>query len=270
MVVASARDECHHGAQLAPVMPPAARLRVSALSALAAASLACTSTPRAQVAAARPPAVPTVDPVADDEPSGARAIAGPTTATAAVTSIDSDGDGVLDVDDKCPSEAATTYDGGRDGCPRPVCGLRQEHIIFHRTIRFARGSAAILGAEAAYVRELADTLQKLPIVTLVEVAGFADDERDAVASVALSTARARAVLDRLVSRGVPRSRLRARGYGPYCRLDPGVTPQARQTNRRVELRVAAVAPGAYTVAPTVLGCPEATAAGLAPEPVPLP
>ena len=54
---------------------------------------------------------------------------------------------------------------------------------------------------------------------------------------ALSAARAIAVVQALVARGVPPQRLAAAGFGEYQPLDLGTTEDAYARNRRIELKL---------------------------------
>jgi chemotaxis protein MotB len=54
---------------------------------------------------------------------------------------------------------------------------------------------------------------------------------------ALSSARAIAVVKYLISQGVPADRLVAAGFGEFQPIAPGDTPDARATNRRIELKL---------------------------------
>jgi len=178
---------------------------------------------------------------------------------------DADHDGIPDANDKCPN-APETYNGidDEDGCPdKAVCspGVPTPIVILEK-LRFAKGSSAIGPDATELLHSVAEVMTAHPEFHLLEVEGFADDEGTPAAALALSTARAKAALDQLVAHGVGKERLRAKGYGPYCRLD-GAAPEQ---NRRVEFRFAAVDPSAAI--PNELGCAEATAHGIVPDPVP--
>ncbi|MET0747755.1 MAG: peptidoglycan -binding protein [Rhizobium sp.] len=54
---------------------------------------------------------------------------------------------------------------------------------------------------------------------------------------ALSSARAIAVVKYLIAQGVPADRLVAAGFGEFQPIAPGDTPDARATNRRIELKL---------------------------------
>ncbi|QFY61251.1 peptidoglycan -binding protein [Rhizobium grahamii] len=53
----------------------------------------------------------------------------------------------------------------------------------------------------------------------------------------LSSARAISVVKFLISQGVPADRLVAAGFGEFQPIAPGETPEARATNRRIELKL---------------------------------
>jgi chemotaxis protein MotB len=53
----------------------------------------------------------------------------------------------------------------------------------------------------------------------------------------LSSARAISVVKFLIAQGVPADRLVAAGFGEFQPIAPGDTPEARATNRRIELKL---------------------------------
>jgi hypothetical protein len=116
---------------------------------------------------------------------------------------------------------------------------------------------------AALLDQLAKAILSLPEIMLVEVTGHADAATD-FEPLAMSQARAEAVVAELVSRGVPASRVRARGYGALCRLGTADGPSATARERFVEFRIAK----RFTGPGEPLGCPLATANGVVAAPVP--
>jgi outer membrane protein OmpA-like peptidoglycan-associated protein len=68
----------------------------------------------------------------------------------------------------------------------------------------------------------------------IYVYGYTDDVGTAAYNQQLSERRARAVRDVLIEAGVPPA-IETRGFGESDPRDPGKTPQARATNRRVEI-----------------------------------
>ncbi len=149
--------------------------------------------------------------------------------------LDSDGDRIPDVDDKCPNEPET-YNGiqDADGCPdRGHVLIEKQSIHILQQIHFPPGSAAIPKEAAPVLDELAEALRHHPEIELVGVFGHADDPGDAAANEALSKRRALAVKAALVARGIDERRLVAHGVGKTDPLDPSRTPEARAKNRRV-------------------------------------
>ncbi len=108
----------------------------------------------------------------------------------------------------------------------PPPGSRQAFVVF-----FEDGSATLDAQANAGMDEAADLAKRYAAVKLV-VAGYADPEGASEANRALSRARAQAVADGLVARGVARDRLSVVGRG-----STGVTYSPLEA-RRVEVRVA--------------------------------
>jgi len=81
---------------------------------------------------------------------------------------------------------------------------------------------------------VAASLVDNPTVT-VEVGGHTDNTGRRAPNLTLSDARANAVRDYLIARGVQASQLTARGYGPDQPVSDNTTVAGRAANRRVEL-----------------------------------
>ena len=71
----------------------------------------------------------------------------------------------------------------------------------------------------------------------VRVRAHIDDREDGEAEAELTEARAQAVVDYLVSKGVSENRLRSEGVGALEPLFPNVSERNRELNNRVELQV---------------------------------
>lgn len=103
-------------------------------------------------------------------------------------------------------------------------------------IHFATGEAT-LGDDSTRI------LDALVVAALacrsahVTVEGHTDSEGDPAANQALSEARARAVVERLVASGIEADRLTAIGYGETRPIADDATPEGRQQNRRIDFRV---------------------------------
>ena len=128
-------------------------------------------------------------------------------------------------------------------CQQDVDGLLRT-----RTIRFAEASTALLPASRLLLAEVAEALEPCA-GAIIAITGHTDASGNEAANVALSLDRARVVREALVSRGIPRESLRARGVGssePMDRLT-GEDP----ANRRIEFSVIRIEP----VEPTPVDTP---------------
>lgn len=152
---------------------------------------------------------------------------------------DTDGDAVSDGVDRCPGTPHGAVVGD-DGCP---IGRRATDTLFTQTrasfelrgVSFEPGKARLLPQSTRGLDEVAAALIANP-QWQVEVAGHTDSTGSAAVNQRLSQARATAVRAYLVSRGVPATRLVARGYGSSDPVASNATAEGRARNRRVELR----------------------------------
>ena len=71
----------------------------------------------------------------------------------------------------------------------------------------------------------------------VELSGHTDSTGDSVANQILSEARSNAVVSYLLSKGIDASRLQGIGYGADQPADTNETPEGRQNNRRIEMKI---------------------------------
>jgi outer membrane protein OmpA-like peptidoglycan-associated protein len=111
--------------------------------------------------------------------------------------------------------------------PDPACaGALDTEVLFAT-------NSAELTAEG---RALLDRLAPCWRGGRFEVAGYADGSGTDAVNDPLSEARARAVVDHLVSGGIPASALSARGYGSSKPVADNATAEGRAKNRRVEFR----------------------------------
>lgn len=175
--------------------------------------------------------------------------------------LDRDKDGVPDAEDACPDVFGNRHpDPKRNGCPDILIGP-DIFTVFDK-IRFRTGSAEILPESDPILDKVAKALNEHPELTLLEVAGHADERGGEQMNLALTQARVDSVMSALIARSVDRTRLRAKGYGYYCPLDPAHEEEAWALNRRVEFIVVRNASGP-TKAP--VGCDNAAAHGVRPK-----
>jgi len=164
---------------------------------------------------------------------------------------DRDGDGIADVDDKCPDEAET-YNGydDNDGCPdRGRVIVSSTSIEVLEQVYFKRGSDSLAGPSQPIVDAIAATLRGNPDIRKVEIGGHASDDEGDPWGMAMR--RASAVRTSLVQHGIDGNRLVVVPYGATRPLDDGDSEAAREKNRRVDFRIAqrGKAPSAQHTAP---------------------
>lgn len=101
-------------------------------------------------------------------------------------------------------------------------------------LSFAQGGATLTKDSAKALEGLAEML-KTNAGLNVAIVGHSDWSGGLDPNIRISNRRAKAVLDALVERGVPRARLESRGIGYLAPLQSNKTDQGRALNRRVEL-----------------------------------
>jgi OOP family OmpA-OmpF porin len=144
---------------------------------------------------------------------------------------DSDGDGVTDDKDKCPgTRRGEAVDA--NGCPRLFEGTQTTLVL--EGVNFATGKAEITPESREVLDRVAASLVANPEIK-VDVAGHTDNTGSRAMNVKLSQARADAVRDYLVSKGVSADRLSTKGYGPDRPIASNDTAEGRAKNRRTEL-----------------------------------
>ncbi|HEY4146545.1 OmpA family protein [Pinirhizobacter sp.] len=159
------------------------------------------------------------------------------------STLDSDGDGVNDCEDKCPSTPAGTI-VGPDGCPQKVViDLRGVNFKFDHPKKAEMGGdiAKTLQEPTSdsmgVLNQAVDTLQRYPQVH-VTVAGYTDSVGKDAYNQSLSERRAKIVYDYLTAHGITADRLDGPiGHGEADPIDSNDTADGRARNRRTELQV---------------------------------
>ena len=149
---------------------------------------------------------------------------------------DRDGDRVADKDDRCPDEPGSPENHGCPGKTTSLIIVRRDRIELLQQIRFQPNRAKILSGSNEMLREVAEALKAAPAVA-VRIEGHTDNVGKRKENVKLSQARAEAVKEFLVGRGVDATQLRAVGYGPKQPIASNSTKAGRKLNRRVEFRM---------------------------------
>lgn len=190
--------------------------------------------------------------------------------------IDNDADGVLDTTDACPNESEddddfNDEDGCRepdndedgiadgldqcpmdpedhdqfedtDGCPEPgprtaAVTVSDTRILIGETVYFEYDTDTIRPVSMPLLDQVAEVIQALGADLRIRVEGHTDSAGVPAYNLDLSYRRARAVVEYLVGRGVPRDRLEFRGYGDEHQVAPNDDPEGRALNRRVEFTI---------------------------------
>ncbi|WEK06518.1 MAG: OmpA family protein [Candidatus Devosia phytovorans] len=118
-------------------------------------------------------------------------------------------------------------------CAAPVAQFSARNAIF-----FGSGASSIAVESNAALDELAIDLAACPQAT-VHIEGHTDTDGDDMQNMALSVARAEAVVNALVQRGVAADRLYAVGYGETKPIADNATPEGKRMNRRIVVTVKA-------------------------------
>ncbi len=118
----------------------------------------------------------------------------------------------------------TSVSGSRVGQP----GLYMGELLFDT------GKSDLHETAKKVLNTLVRMLENNPEVR-IEVQGHTDDIGGEDTNLALSEARARAVVVYLLESGIPGERLSSRGFGEELPISPNTTPDGRAQNRRVEI-----------------------------------
>lgn len=114
------------------------------------------------------------------------------------------------------------------------CDTRFVTLLEGQSVNFVTGSAEIDGSSVALLDQMADlTNQCLEAGNMkLEIGGYTDSDGDEAANLALSQARAEAVLNALSDRGVDVTNVVAVGYGEADPIASNDTPEGKAANRR--------------------------------------
>ncbi|MCA2977805.1 MAG: OmpA family protein [Myxococcaceae bacterium] len=158
---------------------------------------------------------------------------------------DGDGDSVVDRLDNCPAEPGPAANAG---CKKAqAVALQAGKLEIREAVAFATNRAVIEPRSFAMLDNVAAVLRAHPELLTVRIEGHTDDQGDDAKNLTLSQARADAVRDYLVNKGIAATRLVAEGFGEARPIADNATDAGRAKNRRVEFNFAVVAaPGDRT------------------------
>ena len=148
---------------------------------------------------------------------------------------DTDGDGVLDKDDKCPNDAGEV---ALDGCPRqaPSEAVMKTLNDYARTILFDSGKSSIKSSSETVLQNITAILKEYPNSNF-SLEGHTDSQGAKTSNQLLSERRSSAVRDFLIASGINADRLTSAGFGEDYPIDNNKTASGRRNNRRVEVKL---------------------------------
>ncbi len=156
---------------------------------------------------------------------------------------DNDEDGVPDGADACPNQPEDRDDyQDEDGCPEPgpeaaSVTVTDTRILISERIYFDFDTDVIRSVSRPLLDQVAEVIADLPATRRIRVEGYTDDQGNPQYNLDLSYRRARAVVEYLTNKGVPRARLEYVGYGSRNPVAPNDSPDGRALNRRVEFTI---------------------------------
>lgn len=152
--------------------------------------------------------------------------------------LDNDSDGVPDDRDDCPMDPGPV---DNKGCPRKysLVAVTKDRIEIKKQIKFATGSAKIVGAESEKILdEVALALKDNAQIKKVRIEGHTDSVGPDANNLKLSQNRANSVMSALIKRGIDPARMEAIGYGETKPIASNSTSAGKAENRRTEFNIA--------------------------------
>lgn len=153
--------------------------------------------------------------------------------------LDSDNDGIFDMDDNC-DDVMENYNGieDDDGCPeRKHIVETDSEIVTLQPIEFEFDKDVLRDSAYPILDEVVQALKDNPGITLVEVEGHTDEQGNDAYNLDLSRRRAATVMRYLRDHGIDPLRLTSEGYGESRPVDLRHTQEAYRTNRRVAFSI---------------------------------
>ena len=119
--------------------------------------------------------------------------------------------------------------------PKISCEGIINEALSETKINFAIARARIKPESDDLIAKLASATKRCPFKNF-EVSGHTDNTGSLQVNMDLSERRAQALIDRLVSLGLERSRFEAKGFGPNKPVADNKSSDGRAANRRIEFR----------------------------------
>lgn len=167
---------------------------------------------------------------------------------------------------KTCEDAGGTYDEKTKTCVMPVVEVVKDppkpFKDAYDNLNFDTGKATIKAESFPSLDEVVNVLSSNPNLSL-KLVGYTDNKGPLQYNIDLSTARANAVKNYLVSKGIADARITTEGKGPANPIASNDTPTGRLANRRVEFIVGktSTAPVMEPETPVVPGLTPSVSAG---------
>lgn len=162
---------------------------------------------------------------------------------AAYGQADHDKDGVVDLEDDCPTDPGQPSNRGCPGdpppppAPEPLVQVSDTQVEIKKSIEFETGSAKLRPTAEPILQAVAEAISQLPADRRVRVRGHTDSRGKLTSNVRLSAQRAESVRTRLQALGIDKARLEIEGVGPKEPIADNGTEEGRAKNRRVEFQI---------------------------------
>lgn len=118
--------------------------------------------------------------------------------------------------------------------PLAVCRSLFSRVLAAGSVNFAHSSDTLSPSAYPLLDELVQIAADCPD-SIIHITGHTDSSGDERLNLALSEARAKAVVDYIVSRGIAKNRTRATGAGSSLPLNDETSSRSRSRNRRIEI-----------------------------------
>lgn len=155
---------------------------------------------------------------------------------------DSDGDGVIDSADACPQIKGYAWNRGCPAPPKEEVNVvekkpepKEDLITVAKKIKFESGNYNFTQDTYPYLIDLAKILIQEPKNVRFKIVGHTDSAGEYEANRTLSYKRASAVRNYLVDSGIAKSRIDIVGLGESDPIDSNLTVEGRANNRRVDI-----------------------------------
>lgn len=115
--------------------------------------------------------------------------------------------------------------------------VTDKKIEITEIVQFETNKAILLPQSEQLLDEVADALKEHPEIEEVRVEGHTDSQGTTKLNMKLSDARAEAVRNYLIGKGIDGGRLVAQGFGETKPVSDNDTEEGRYKNRRVEFEI---------------------------------